>query len=50
MFMDEENSDISEFKNFDYDFYKECKETMKELHKNKNELGFNEKSMYLKMH
>ena len=41
---------MSEFKHFDYDYYLECKETMKELHKNKNDLGFNEKSMFLKMH
>lgn len=50
LFIDEETSDATEFKHFDYDFFIQCKETMKDLHINKNELGFNEKSMYLKMY
>ena len=50
LFLDEGTCDPNEFIKFDYDFYIQCKETMRELHMNKNELGFNEKSMYLKMY
>ena len=35
---------------YDFDYYVQCKETMKQLYTNKSELGFNEKSMFLKMH
>lgn len=51
LFLDEQTNDgNNQYNFFDYDFYNESREIMRDLYRNKNEIQFSEKSMFLKMH